>query len=120
MVKGAAMVAQSKSVIHLSTVIGEDRKLVVELPPDTPTGEVDIELVLRPKPAIEATEIVYNSERERVRAILLAKGALSTMQYLPDDVPLPTDEEIYEAGILPPGARPSEEILREIRDEEDE
>jgi hypothetical protein len=114
------MVAQSKSVIHLSTVIGEDRKLIVELPPDAPTGEVEIELVLRPKPSAQDTNVVFNSERERVRAILLAKGALSTIKYLPDDVIFPTDEEIYEAGILPPGARPSEEILREIRDEEDE
>ena len=109
------MVAQSKSVIHLSTVIGEDRKLVVELPLDTPTGEMEIELVLHPI----IDEAVYNTELERVRAKFRASGILSTAHNPPDDTIFPSDEEIYEAGILPPGARPSEEILREIRDEED-
>lgn len=111
------MVAQSKSVIHLSTVIGEDRKVVIDLPPDIPTGEVELELVIRP--VIEASEFPPNPERERIRAKMLAKGMLSTAHNPPEDMEFPTEEEIYEAGILPPGTRPSEEVLREIRDEED-
>jgi hypothetical protein len=111
------MVAQSKSVIHLSAVIGEDRKVVIELPADTPIGKVNLELVVR---SITTTdEIPVNPERERIRAKLMAKGMLSTAHYLPDDAIVPTEAEMIEAGKLPPGARPSEEILREIRDEED-
>jgi hypothetical protein len=112
------MVAQTKSVIHLSAVIGEDRKVVIELPADTPVGQVELELVVRRMPTT-TNDLPVNTERERIRAKLIAKGILSTAHYLPDDAIVPTEEEMMEAGILPPGARSSEEILREIRDEED-
>jgi hypothetical protein len=111
------MVAQSKSVIHLSTFISEDRKVVIDLPPDVPTGEVELELVIRP--VVEDDEFPFNTERERIRAKMLAKGMLSTAHNPPDDMEFPTEDEIEQAGILPPGVRPSEDILREIRDEED-
>jgi hypothetical protein len=109
------MVAQRKS-IHLSVVIGEDRKLVIELPPDTPTGQMDVQVVV--SPPNEDKEVTHNSERERIRAKLLAAGALSSVFRAPEGIVRPSQEELRRAGMPPPGARSSEEILREIRDED--
>lgn len=110
------MAAQSKSVIHLSTVIGEDRKLVIELPPDTPTGQIDLELTLISAAKTEAPHT--NPAREAARAKLLAAGALSTAHHTTTNAQPPTKEALRRAGTLPAGARPSEQILREIRDED--
>lgn len=54
--------------ITLSAVVGEDRRLVIDLPKDTPTGPV--ELIIRPATG--------NAAREAARAKLLAAGALVT------------------------------------------
>lgn len=110
------MVAQSKSVIHLSTVIGEDRKLVVDLPPDTPTGEVDLELTLISVAKPETSHT--NPAREAARAKLFAAGALSTVHHTAINAEIPTKDELHRAGTPPPGARSSDQILREIRDED--
>lgn len=110
------MVAQSKAVIHLSAVIGEDRKLVIDLPADTPIGQVDLELTVV---SVSKSQVVHtNPAREAARAKLLAAGALSTVHRAPANAIPPTKEELRRAGTLPAGARPSEEILREIRDED--
>jgi hypothetical protein len=97
--------------ITLSAVVGEDRRLIIDLPPDTPVGPV--ELVVRPTtiPAPRSG----NMTREEARAILLAAGSLVTTIRAPEGtVPL-TPEEILEIGKLPPGARPSEELVDEDR-----
>ena len=112
------MVAQSKSVLHLSAVIGEDRKLVIDLPLDTPSGEVEIILAIAPVKEIPKTK-GYNAERERLRAKLL-EGRVRDLAKDFAEIPIPlTEKDSFRPVKLPPGARPSEEILREIRDEED-
>jgi hypothetical protein len=65
--------------IRLSATIGEDRKLVLELPPDTPTGPVA--LLIRP----------LQETQQTAHELLLA------------------------AGVLSPGARPSEDLIDEDR-----
>jgi hypothetical protein len=97
------------NVITISTTIGEDRRLVIDLPPDTPTGQV--ELIIRP--AQQST--FANPARETARAKLLAAGALSTAHHAPEGtVPL-TPEERQQIGQLPPEARPSEALIHEDR-----
>lgn len=109
------MVAQRKTEpIRLSAVVGEDRRLVIDLPPDTPLGPVELE-VRSAAPA--PTQRDKPLTREEARAKLLAAGYLVTSIHAPEGtVPL-TPEERMEIGRLPPGARPSKELVDEDRGE---
>lgn len=107
--------------ITLSAVVSEDHKLVIELPEDVPAGEVEV--IIRPiAPQTTATQAddeypPYNAKREEIRAKLLAAGILLTNIEVPEGtVPL-TPEERMRIGTLPPGARPSEELINEDRGE---
>jgi hypothetical protein len=80
--------------ITLTTTIGEDRHLELDLPRDVPAGR--IELVIRPIPAdiSEQPELT----REEIKARLRAAGLLMEGRFAPPDaVPL-SDEEIEEIG----------------------
>jgi hypothetical protein len=93
--------------VRLTAVVGDDRKLVIDLPDDIPPGEVEV--VVRPRPK-ELT-------REEARRLLAEAGLLSTWQKAPEGyVPL-TPEELLELGTLPPGSRSSEELIDEDRGE---
>jgi hypothetical protein len=99
--------------IIVSATIGEDRRLVVDLPPDTPTGNVEVVI----RPASTGYEIPYNPEREAARAKLLAAGFLVTSIRAPEGtVPL-TVEERMRLGTMPPGAPDSLELVNEDRGE---
>ena len=99
--------------IKLSTVIGKDRKLVVDLPENAPTGAV--ELIIQ---QAEATlSPATNPAREAARTKLQQAGLLSSAHHLPTGTRIPTDAEVLAAGQLPPDARPSEELIDEDRDE---
>ena len=101
--------------IRLTAVVGEDRRLVIELPKDMPTGPV--ELVIRPQPAEPESSTPVNPAREAARAKLLAAGALVTHFEIPEGfVPL-TPEERMRIGTMPPGTRGSEELIDEDRGE---
>ena len=100
--------------IVLPAVVGEDRHLVLDLPPDTPLGPVEVEI--RPAP-VESEAPVYNPAREAARAKLLAAGFLSTAHRAPEGAVRLTVEERMRIGTLPPGARPSEELIDEDRGE---
>ncbi|MEO8610887.1 MAG: hypothetical protein ABI690_23520 [Chloroflexota bacterium] len=106
------MVAQrDMKPITLSAVVGEDRRLIIDLPSDTPVGQV--ELVIRPAMAMPPSSA--NMTREEARAILLAAGSLVTTIHAPEGtVPL-TPEQILEIRKLPPGARSSDELVDEDR-----
>ena len=97
--------------IRLSALVGEDRRLVIDLPPDTPLGPV--ELVIR------SAESPVNPAREAARAKLMAAGILVRPEDMgiPDDLqPLPLEERL-RIGKMPPGVRPSEELVDEDRGE---
>ncbi len=103
--------------IVLSAVIGEDRRLVIDLPPDTPTGMVDLLI----KPHVEAEPYVEtippNPDRERIRAKLLAAGLLVTDIRAPEGtIPL-SPEEILRIGTLPEGAPSLDKMIDEERNE---
>ena len=97
--------------ITLSAVVGEDRRLVIDLPPDTPTGPIEVTIRSAPRPAKSLT-------REEARGRLLAAGALRTDLGLSEPIEHVSDEEIKQLGKLPPGARSSEEIIAEGRGHE--
>jgi hypothetical protein len=107
--------------IKLTAIVPDDRRLVIELPPDAPTGEVEIEIHAAPQsaePEPQAETPKKGLTREEARAKLLAAGALSIIKSdLPDDyVPL-TQEELFEIGKAPPGTRPAHEQIIEDRGE---
>ena len=114
------MVAQRQQPIVINTVVGEDRRLIIDLPPDMPIGHVMVMVSSTEAvtPAEKQEELVANPERERLRAILLAAGKLGTAHMPPPGTVRPSEEEIRQAGIMPVGARPSEEIIRELRDDD--
>ena len=99
--------------IKLSAVVGKDRKLVLDLPEETPTGMVEV-IIQSPLPT---PRTVSNPAREAARAKLAAARLLSTTHHLPDGTLIPTDTEVLAAGQLPPGSRPSEALISEDRDE---
>src|SRR5215813_4547464 len=97
--------------IELSMVIGEDRR--IQLPDNVPIGPA--KLVIEPQQPQQRESI--NQAREAARAKLLAAGFLVTNIHAPEGtVPL-TVEERMRIGQLPPGARPSDELIIEDRGE---
>jgi hypothetical protein len=100
--------------VRIAGQITEDKKLIVEIPDDLPASLV--ELVIRPLE--QPTAAVDNPAREAARAKLAAASALSTAHHLKEPFVVPTDEELLEAGTLPPDARPSEDIIRELREDD--
>ena len=100
--------------IKLQATVGEDRRLVIDLPPEVPVGEVEIEI--RPQPA-DLPPQSGELTREEARARLLAAGALVTWIHAPEGtVPL-TPEELLEVGTLPPGATPTDQLIFDDREE---
>jgi hypothetical protein len=99
--------------VRLSAVINEDRELLVKLPDDIPSGPVELVIQLPES----ASKLPYNQAREIARVKLAAAGLLSSAHQLLPDTPIPTDEEVRAAGILPANARPSEELIDEDRNE---
>jgi hypothetical protein len=97
--------------ITLSVEIPEDRRLVIELPQDTPTGTAEI--VIKPQ-GISDNESV-STAREIARAKLLAGGALNTSHRAAEGAVALSNEELERLGQLAPGARSSEDILDEER-----
>jgi hypothetical protein len=104
--------------IRLPAVITEDRKLIIQLPENVPTGQVEVVIHAAVEIPAETGEIV-NPAREAARAKLAAAGVLSKIyDTLPANLnPLSLEERI-RIGTLPLGARPSEELISEDRDEE--
>jgi hypothetical protein len=118
--KELLMVAQRQQPIVINAVIGEDHRLIVDLPLDGPTGNVMVMIAPTesPSPVQPSSDVVVNPERERLRAILLAAGKLGTAHMPEPGTVFPTEEEIRQAGIMPPGTPSSEETLRELRSDE--
>jgi hypothetical protein len=99
--------------IRLSAVVDEDHQLTVKVPEDIPTGPVEL-LIQVPE---SGTSAVINPAREAAKAKLAAAGLLSTAHNPRPGIRIPTEEEVLAAGILPLGARPSEDLIDEDRDE---
>ena len=110
------MVAQRKSPIKVTAVVGEDRRLVIDLPSDAPTGRVTVVVTTNEEP-VNLLSPQGHIERERVRTKLMTANALSTANEV-EVVTLLNDDEWLKAGLMPPGTSSSEETLRELRGDE--
>ena len=97
--------------ITLSIVVGEDRRLIVQLPDNIPAGPV--ELTVRP---IEKTTVLFpNGERERIRAKMLTAGILDSTIRAPENTVRLAPDELLGLGTLPPGSRPTADLINEDR-----
>lgn len=103
------------TAIRLSARVNEKHQLIVTVPDDVPVGPV--ELLLQPvQTAVEPTP-EPNSERERIRAKLLAADFLVNPESLgisPTVKPLPLAERL-KIGQMPLGAKPVEMLVDEDR-----
>lgn len=93
--------------VHISAVVGKDRRLVLDLPEDAPTGLVEVII----QQVSAESETLVNPQREAARRKLAAAGLLSSAHHLPDGTAIPSDAEVMAAGQLPPDARPSEQLV---------
>lgn len=94
--------------IKLTAAIGEDRRLVIDLPADAPTG--DVELIIREvMPKTADNTIAREIARAKLQTILVRDLGI------PDDIEMMSDDDLEMLGQLPPGARSSEELVDEDR-----
>lgn len=94
--------------IRLKGKLTEDRHLIVDIPDEVPSGEIQLVLEL-PEASPAANEATL-----RARAKLAAAGALSTVWKAPRDMMPPEEDEIIE---LSPGSLSIDEIISQDRDE---
>jgi hypothetical protein len=99
--------------LHFSVTIGEDRRLVIDLPPDVPLGPAEITLQaesssmnLTPSLTEESIAIVL-----RQAGLLLEPDAMNISES--DDIY--SDDELAMLAALPPDAKPSHELIDEDR-----
>ncbi|MDQ3249659.1 MAG: hypothetical protein M3Q45_10705 [Chloroflexota bacterium] len=110
------------NTIKLSVWVGEDKRLIVDLPPEVPVGMVDVQILLPETIRKEAAPTTNGGhvetaaeKRERFRKILRDAGMLSTAHRAPEGYVPMTDEERMQLSKLPPGARPTDEYVDEDR-----
>jgi hypothetical protein len=104
--------------ITVSTTIGEDHRLIIDipLPPDAPSGEVQVELIVRSTPTQENQPI--NSALEVAREKMRIAGRLSTAWQQYDNHAAALDDEALWALVkLSPNSVSSEQLINEDRGE---
>ena len=101
------------TTVRLTAVVTEDHKLTVKVPNEIPPGRVEVLI----QQSETASSVPANPAREAARAKLAAAGLLSAAHRLPPGIAIPTDAQVQAAGVLPPGARPSEDVISEDRNE---
>jgi hypothetical protein len=104
--------------IKLSGWVGEDKKLVLELPAETPVGEVEVVVIPR---MIEQNSYapIYPEAWMYKRITALQKmqdaGILSKVRDAPVGISPLSPDELLQMGVLPPGSRPTNELVDEDR-----
>lgn len=108
------MIPLHKRTIRLSGLIDPDGNLKVDLPKDLPPGPVQLDITMS-EPHNTGTSLIEN-QLEILRVRLEANGHPGIR--LPDPNLPPaalTDAQLLEIGKLPPGVRPSHELIDEDR-----
>ncbi|MEP7285439.1 MAG: hypothetical protein ABI947_06700 [Chloroflexota bacterium] len=102
-------------IVKMMVQVGEDRRVVIDLPPETPVGPAEV--TIRTTESIPTITMGSNSAREAARAKLLAAGMHVTEFQIPEGIVELSDEEMDRLGQLRQDARPSEELINEDRGE---
>ena len=102
--------------VRINAVIGDDRKLTIQLPDNVPPGEVEV--VIRSNESTASTEkMPINAARGAARLKLSALGALVTDFDVPANANRLSVEERMRIGTLPDNARSSLDLIDEDRGE---
>lgn len=96
--------------LTLSAHVGEDRRVVIHLPDDTPIGDVELVIHVIPRP-----DTSKNVERESVKAKLLAANFLVTSNHAPEGAGDLSPDKIFELGKPAPDGRSSLDYINEDR-----
>jgi hypothetical protein len=111
------MIAQRKpqTPITVSTTIGKDHRLIIDipLPPDAPSGQVEVELVVRPVSTKVNNPV--NAALEVAREKMRSAGRLSTAWHQDNDSPVLDDEALWELVKLAPNSPSAEQLINEDR-----
>jgi hypothetical protein len=99
--------------IRIPVIVGEDRRLVIDLPAEVPVGPA--ELVIRPLEQPQSNDVPQNPAREAARAKLLAAGVLATDLGIPDDIQPLSEQELDRLGRLLAGGRSTLDMINEDR-----
>lgn len=104
-----------QSPITVSTTVGEDHRLIIDipLPPDAPSGNVEVELIVRPLSS--KVDEPVNSALETAREKMRAAGRLSTAWQQNELEALLDDEALWELVKLAPNAVSSDQLINEDR-----
>lgn len=77
--------------ITVRLVVGEDRRIVIELSSDAPTGPMEVTV----RPLTDADFLSRSDARRRIQAKLRTAGILNTIHSAPADAsPLSSDDRI--------------------------
>lgn len=97
------------NVIALSVEITENRRLIIDLPPDTPLGTADLIIQI----CGQGDQPLHQAACEVARAKLAAAGKLVTDIRAPEGtIPLAPDE-LLRLGTLPPGSPTLDDLINE-------
>ena len=104
--------------IKLSVWVDDNKRILLELPADVPVGLAEIVII----PQAASTSI-YNPQypaawaekREQLRKKMSVAGILSTAYSVPSGVRQMPPDELLMIGTLPPGIRPTDELIDEER-----
>jgi len=94
------------ATVRISNELGDDKRLVLELPDDIPAGPIEVTV---------RTKSVHPSDDIRQK-LAKANFLVTDIDVAEDAVALP-DEELYELGKLPEDAASSEQLIDEDRGE---
>ena len=97
--------------VKLSAVVDENRRLVIDVPDEIPSGAVEIII----RTSRRAKDAQPKTTRETVYAFLLAANALVTDVGAPLDIYPLSPGELLEIGRLPEAALPSLDLINEDR-----
>jgi hypothetical protein len=101
--------------ITLSVEIHEDRRLVIDLPPDIPLGTAQITIQLSEPITAQSTSII-NTAREIARTKLLESGFLSTTWQAPEGTIRLSDQELQQLGQKRKGGKTLDQLIDEDRE----
>ena len=97
--------------ITLFAQIGQDHRLVLQLPPDMPLGQVEVTIRLSEPSDLPIVNLIRQAAREK----LLAAGRLVTDIHASNDTVLLSDEELRHLIIRPIDTPSLDEMIDEDR-----
>lgn len=99
---------------NLTVHVDEKRRVLIDLPDDVPTGEVELQVIIQTPEAAPNGPLT----REQVRNRLIAAGLLNpNVQYAPPNAEELSPEERLRIGRMVAGDKTIQQLIDEEREE---